>query len=178
MRTPQNIEDGFAPILSRDSRARTIITSRFAWQSSNGRECRFTYEALSVATAVATLKIVGTGRWPDQISAPTGAGKTSVIDIHVYLNALAGESQGNPEYDSDLTRRLNAVPRRLALLAPRRGLVDDQSDISTMIQEKVHTGVSPVMTRVREGLLTRAGAAVLGETTAPLLAFVTPCEVE
>ena len=160
MRTPQNIEDDFAQF----------------YQEIHGQEQSSPHDSPGEAQMVESVdsrtkpypwqlrllrEIVGTGRWPDQISAPTGAGKTSVIDIHVYLNALAGESQGNPEYDSDLTRRLNAVPRRLALLAPRRGLVDDQSDISTMIQEKVHTGVSPVMTRVREGLLTRAGAAVL-----------------
>ncbi|MGI8594045.1 MAG: hypothetical protein ACR2ML_06715 [Solirubrobacteraceae bacterium] len=29
-------------------------------------------------------KLVTTGRWPDRIVAPTGAGKTSAIDVHVF----------------------------------------------------------------------------------------------
>ncbi len=32
--------------------------------------------------------VLGNGRWPDQIAAPTGAGKTSAIDVHVFATAL------------------------------------------------------------------------------------------
>lgn len=54
------------------------------------------------------------GRWPDRIAAPTGAGKTSAIDIHVFATALTVAS-GGPR-----------LPRRLAMVVDRRVLVDDQ----------------------------------------------------
>ena len=31
------------------------------------------------------------GRWPEQIAAPTGAGKTSAIDVHVFAVALTAD---------------------------------------------------------------------------------------
>lgn len=61
-------------------------------------------------------RIAATGTWP-HIGAPTGAGKSSVVDAHVFLVAehAAGALTVRP-------------PRRLALVAPRRVLVDDQYD--------------------------------------------------
>lgn len=52
------------------------------------------------------------GRWPDWITAPTGTGKSNVVDIHVFLNALDAEEQGP------------RVPRRLAVVVNRRAIVD------------------------------------------------------
>lgn len=54
------------------------------------------------------------GRWPSQVVAPTGAGKTAVIDIHVFAQALAAAGEAP------------TPPRRLALVVGRRVLVDDQ----------------------------------------------------
>ena len=54
------------------------------------------------------------GRWPDRIAAPTGAGKTSAIDVHVFATALTA-ANGGPR-----------LPRRLAMVVDRRVLVDDQ----------------------------------------------------
>ncbi|WP_433532640.1 type I-G CRISPR-associated helicase/endonuclease Cas3g [Micromonospora sp. CA-263727] len=65
--------------------------------------------------------ILRTGRWPDQLVAPTGAGKTSVIDVHVFAVALM--ASGHPV----------RVPRRLALVVDRRALVDDQHEHATTI---------------------------------------------
>src|SRR3954453_6200170 len=59
-------------------------------------------------------RVAETGRWPD-IAAPTGAGKSSVIDVHVFL--VAEHAAG---------RLATRPPRRLVLVAPRRVLVDDQ----------------------------------------------------
>ena len=66
--------------------------------------------------------IVRTGRWPDQIAAPTGAGKSSVVDVHIFANALfaAGEAP--------------RVPRRLHTVVNRRGLVDNQYQRALEIQ--------------------------------------------
>ena len=55
------------------------------------------------------------GRWPNRIAAPTGAGKTSAIDVHAFAVALTGAAGGGPR-----------LPRRLAMVVDRRVLVDDQ----------------------------------------------------
>lgn len=55
--------------------------------------------------------ILETGRWPDRIAAPTGAGKTAAIDVHVFAVALPGAAR---------------LPRRLVMAVDRRVLVDDQ----------------------------------------------------
>lgn len=60
--------------------------------------------------------VAATGVWPDRIVAPTGAGKSVVIDAHVFLNAASA-------LHPTVVKR---PPRRLVLVAPRRVLVDDQ----------------------------------------------------
>ena len=61
-------------------------------------------------------QLLAEGRWPDQIAAPTGAGKTAVVDAHVFAVAAMADGAGA------------VVPRRLALVVPRRVLVDSQYD--------------------------------------------------
>jgi len=58
--------------------------------------------------------VLAAGRWPDRILAPTGSGKTSAIDVHVFAIAYTSVS-GGPR-----------LPRRLAMVVDRRVLVDDQ----------------------------------------------------
>ena len=55
------------------------------------------------------------GVWPERINAPTGSGKSSVVDIHLFANALAAVG-GAPR-----------VPRRLCVTVGRRALVDSQA---------------------------------------------------
>lgn len=69
--------------------------------------------------------VLHTGRWPDQLVAPTGAGKTSVIDVHVFAVALM--ASGHPV----------RVPRRLALVVDRRALVDDQHEHAQSIADQL-----------------------------------------
>ena len=108
------------------------------------------------------------GRWPDVISAPTGSGKTCVIDVHVYLNALAGEAQGNQQYPWELQELLNGFPRRLAVLAPRRALVDEQTNTSEAIQTGLENHYDdPLLEQLRDGLLRRANAALVDQSTNP-----------
>ena len=86
--------------------------------------------------------ILRTGRWPDQLVAPTGAGKTSVIDVHVFAVALM--ACGHPV----------RVPRRLALVVDRRALVDDQHEHATSVanQLAVARGGRTILARTAEAL--------------------------
>ena len=77
-------------------------------------------------------EVVNNGQWMKLISAPTGSGKTAVIDVHLFVNALAGLAALD---DIPLPKELNhllkslsldAVPRRMAVTVNRRGIVDDQ----------------------------------------------------
>lgn len=56
------------------------------------------------------------GAWPERINAPTGSGKSSVVDIHLFANALAAVGAAP------------RVPRRLCVTVGRRALVDSQAD--------------------------------------------------
>ncbi|MGH3815661.1 MAG: type I-G CRISPR-associated helicase/endonuclease Cas3g [Pseudonocardiaceae bacterium] len=72
------------------------------------------------------LAQVLTGRWPDRIDAPTGAGKTAVIDVHVFAVALMAAGATSAR-----------VPRRLALVVDRRTLVDDQYEHARSIADRL-----------------------------------------
>jgi CRISPR-associated endonuclease/helicase Cas3 len=63
------------------------------------------------------------GHWPDRIVAPTGAGKSNVVDIHIFAVALFAIN-GGPR-----------PPRRLALVVNRRALVDSHAQRAQHILE-------------------------------------------
>lgn len=86
--------------------------------------------------------LLATGRWPDQLVAPTGAGKTSVIDIHLF--GVAMMACGHPV----------RVPRRLALVVDRRALVDDQHKHAWALADLLTRarGGRDVLARVAEAL--------------------------
>lgn len=56
-------------------------------------------------------QVVQEGRWPEAIVAPTGLGKSAVVDIHIFANALAASGGAR-------------VPRRMSVVVNRRALVD------------------------------------------------------
>lgn len=72
-------------------------------------------------------RTASTGTWPDAITAPTGAGKSAVVDIHVFL--VCERARGAMD--------LRRPPRRLVLVAPRRVLVDDQYDRARRLAELI-----------------------------------------
>jgi CRISPR-associated endonuclease/helicase Cas3 len=57
--------------------------------------------------------------WPDRIDAPTGSGKSSVVDVHVFAVAVS---------TGDKSRLVRALPRRLVVTVDRRALVDGHAD--------------------------------------------------
>lgn len=88
--------------------------------------------------------VVETGRWPEHIVAPTGAGKTAVIEVHVFAVALM--ASGAPV----------RVPRRLALVVDRRALVDDQYEHAREVAKLLHSPTQPVLARMAAALRTLA----------------------
>lgn len=69
-----------------------------------------------------------TGRWPDAICAPTGSGKSSAVDVHVFANALSALGQAP------------RVPRRLAVVVNRRGLVDSHAQHAARLRSALSAG--------------------------------------
>lgn len=101
-------------------------------------------------------QIAQTGAWPAAITAPTGSGKSSVVDVHVFL--VAERERQRQAGTAEIAR----PPRRLVLVAPRRVLVDDQHERATRLA----------------GLLQAADVtSPLGEARAALSALVTSREL-
>jgi len=71
--------------------------------------------------------VAESGRWPERISAPTGAGKSAVVDIHLFVNALHASGTGA------------RVPRRLSVVVNRRGLVDSHAQRAARILAAIRT---------------------------------------
>ncbi|MFE1595058.1 type I-U CRISPR-associated helicase/endonuclease Cas3 [Nocardia sp. NPDC058705] len=72
-------------------------------------------------------QVAASGRWPDRIVAPTGAGKSSVVEVHLFACALAATGLGA------------RVPRRLAIVVNRRALVDRHGQRAVVIGESIGT---------------------------------------
>lgn len=103
-------------------------------------------------------RVADGGLWPGQIAAPTGAGKSSVVDLHVFLVAWScGEDRPR-------------VPRRLVTVVNRRGLVDNQATRARIIRDRLRdarggTGVLAEVASALDGLRTSAddrGPLLLG----------------
>lgn len=86
------------------------------------------------------------GVWPERINAPTGSGKSSVVDIHLFANALAAVGAAS------------RVPRRLCVTVGRRALVDSQADRAREILKCMEdaladgSGEPDILRRVAEAL--------------------------
>lgn len=88
-------------------------------------------------------QLLTSGEWPEEIVAPTSAGKTAVIDAHVFAVAAMASGAGT------------VVPRRLALVVPRRTLVDNQYDHArhvASILRTPRTAMPPPLRQVAEAL--------------------------
>lgn len=93
--------------------------------------------------------VAATGTWPDVIAAPTGSGKSRVIDVHVFLQAMTGLGKVDP-----------STPRRLCLIVDRRALVDSQYKDALRLRQvlaREATSGNPDAVRWMEGLRSRGG---------------------
>lgn len=81
------------------------------------------------------------GRWPEVIDAPTGAGKTRVIDVHVFAVALMAAG-----------RMPVTLPRRLSMVVDRRVLVDDQYEHASRLADALAAARSGILFEVSESL--------------------------
>lgn len=96
-------------------------------------------------------QIALTGAWPDAIAAPTGAGKTAVIDAHVFLVAER-ERRRECAADGGQPSKVVRPPRRLVLVAPRRILVDDQFERASKLARQLIELDDPVVVEVADAL--------------------------
>ncbi len=85
--------------------------------------------------------ILSTGHWPTSITAPTGSGKSAVVDIHIFLTALSAIG-GAPR-----------LPRRLCVVVGRRALVDSQADRTQRILNWLTSRNDPLSMEMGDALL-------------------------
>lgn len=118
----------------------TVKRSRFAefFAAVNSGHAPFTWQEELLDY------ILDHGEWPRQVTAPTGAGKSAVVDIHIFANAVA--SADGPR-----------IPRRLHTVVNRRALVDNQADHAQRIKKLLQMAMkgkteNPILHEVAEAL--------------------------
>lgn len=113
------------------------------FQSVNGGHQPFAWQRRLLDT------ILRNGRWPDAIVAPTGAGKSSVVDIHVFVTALAAVGAAP------------RLPRRMAVVVNRRALVDKHLERARALAGRLDGAAGGVLGEVASALASLTD----GETT-------------
>jgi len=100
-----------------------------------------------------------TGRFPDLLDLPTGAGKTSVLDVAVFLMALASDGP---------THSRRHFPRRAIIVVDRRVVVDQAAERASFLAETLRHPDGDVLCRVAERLRRLAGHDEGDEEAIPL----------
>ena len=102
-------------------------------------------------------QIVRDKRWPRVLDLPTGAGKTTCIDIALFALAL--------DVDNEAADRW--CPRRIAMIVDRRIVVDQVADRGRALLRALMTNTDAVLAEVANRLrsLTRTGEEPLGVFT-------------
>lgn len=111
----------------------------FSWQSRLVRE------------------LAASRRWPRTLDIPTGTGKTTCIDIALFLLAMDAQQAPAERW----------CPRRIAMVVDRRIVVDQAARRGRRIARALAEPGAPVLARVAEALasLTTEGAPPLGVFT-------------
>lgn len=84
--------------------------------------------------------VVHQGCWPEAISAPTGSGKSNVLDVHVFANALSALGAGP------------RVPRRMSLVVDRRAIVDSQALHAERLRQQLANSDDEIVAAVADAL--------------------------
>jgi CRISPR-associated endonuclease/helicase Cas3 len=102
-------------------------------------------------------QIVRCKAWPQVLDLPTGAGKTTCIDIALFALALDATNEGAERW----------CPRRIAMVVDRRIVVDQVAERGRSILRALTTSTDSVVVEVARRLrsLTRAGEEPLGVFT-------------
>jgi CRISPR-associated endonuclease/helicase Cas3 len=102
-------------------------------------------------------KIVADRAWPRVLDLPTGAGKTTCIDVALFALALDAGSDEEQRW----------CPRRIAMVVDRRIVVDQVAERGRKLLGALMTGKDSVVVKVAERLrlLTRSGEEPLGVFT-------------
>lgn len=102
-------------------------------------------------------KIVADKAWPRVLDLPTGAGKTTCIDIALFALALDAMNQIEDRW----------CPRRVAMVVDRRIVVDQVAERGRVILRTLLSSTEPVVVEVANRLrsLTRSGEEPLGVFT-------------
>ncbi|WP_344060285.1 type I-G CRISPR-associated helicase/endonuclease Cas3g [Nostocoides vanveenii] len=105
--------------------------------------------------------VITEGVWPRAITAPTGTGKSNVVDVHVFANALNAVGQGP------------RVPRRLAVVVNRRAIVDQHLVHAAEIQQALDAPDRPeILAAVQAALAGLAEPLGSSHGDAPTLSVV------
>jgi CRISPR-associated endonuclease/helicase Cas3 len=102
-------------------------------------------------------QVVGEKGWPRVLDLPTGAGKTTCIDVALFALALDAGSDDDQRW----------CPRRVAMVVDRRIVVDQVAERGRKLLGALMTSTDSVVVKVAERLrlLTRAGEEPLGVFT-------------
>ncbi len=102
-------------------------------------------------------KIVGDKAWPHVLDLPTGAGKTTCIDVALFALALDATNEGAKHW----------CPRRIAMVVDRRIVVDQVAERGRSILRALMMSTDTIVVEVAKRLrsLTRPGEEPLGVFT-------------
>lgn len=102
-------------------------------------------------------QIVRDKAWPHVLDLPTGAGKTTCIDIALFALALEATNEGAERW----------CPRRIAMVVDRRIVVDQVAERGRSILRALMESADPIVVEVATRLrsLTRTGEEPLGVFT-------------
>lgn len=102
-------------------------------------------------------KILNEKRWPRVLDLPTGAGKTTCLDVALFALALDAEHPVNERW----------CPRRIAMVVDRRIVVDQVAERGRALLRALMTSTDPVVVEVANRLrsLSRTGDEPLGVFT-------------
>ena len=84
--------------------------------------------------------VIDNGSWPDVIGAPTGSGKSNVVDVFVFANALVAHGTAP------------RLPRRMAVVVDRRALVDHHAERARRIDEALDGATDGILAEVADAL--------------------------